>query len=335
MELKELPISKVYANWFQPRKDFEKEKIKDLAESILSNGLLMPITVKKWRDGKYLVCMGERRWRAHKVAKLKTIQAFVKEYKSDGQFMVESLIENIHRDNLKPLEKATFLSKIKKASKIESNYKLSKLVQMPQNEISSLLSMLPYSKQILRIRSKDQTTLGEISQLPDKKTRDILFKKLEEGESTRKIHEAIPIIKKATPEVKEALLSDDITTEQAKRITKLPTEKARDKAINEHKTLATAHKVVETKVEHEMSAREKREFDKRLVQASTWISGFRGNVTESHRQLEKTFKFLITSTKFIPMMDDKQKGDLEHHLGRLIAVLDKGKQLAEQIQEQI
>ena len=101
MELKEIEISKIYPNWFQPRKEFDKEKTKELAESILSNGLINPITVKVWRKG-FMIVSGERRWRAHKLANLKTIQAVVKEYKDDGQFMIDSLIENIHKRWGKP-----------------------------------------------------------------------------------------------------------------------------------------------------------------------------------------------------------------------------------------
>jgi len=111
-ELKEIPIEKVYANWFQPRKQFDKEKIKELAESILSNGLINPITVKLWKGEKYLICSGERRWRAHKIAGIKSIQAFVKEYKDDNQFMIESLIENVHREDLGSMDKAHFIKKI-------------------------------------------------------------------------------------------------------------------------------------------------------------------------------------------------------------------------------
>ena len=111
MELKEIEVSKIYPNWFQPRKEFNKEKLQELTESILSNGLINPITIKEWR-GKYMIVSGERRWRAHKLAKLKTIQAFVKEYKDDGQFMIDSLIENIHREDLTSMEKAVFIKKI-------------------------------------------------------------------------------------------------------------------------------------------------------------------------------------------------------------------------------
>jgi len=112
--LQEIPIEKVLANFYQPRTKFDKEKGKELAESILSNGLINPITVRTWKGGRYMIVAGERRWRAHKIAKLKTITAFVKDYKSQGQFMVESLIENLHREDLTDWEEWKFIKQISK-----------------------------------------------------------------------------------------------------------------------------------------------------------------------------------------------------------------------------
>ena len=220
MELKTIPIEKVYANWFQPRKDFDKEKIKELAESILSNGLLMPITVKKWRDGKYLVCMGERRWRAHKAAKLKTIQAFVKEYKSDGQFMVESMVENLHRDDLSPTEKGKFCLKIKKQMKLKNNETLSKVLSVHSYMISRWIDDADF-------RNRNPTAVGKKTDhwlikstkgLEDKERVKLIKHADKKGISARKMEEEfIPTYKKADEPTKKALLSGKITVEEAKR----------------------------------------------------------------------------------------------------------------------
>ncbi len=74
MELKQIQVDQILANFYQPRVKFDKEGIKELAESILGNGLINPITVRKWKDERFMIVAGERRWRAHKVAGLKTIQ---------------------------------------------------------------------------------------------------------------------------------------------------------------------------------------------------------------------------------------------------------------------
>ena len=118
MELKQIPINQILANFVQPRESFDKDKIKELAESILSNGLINPITVRVWKGNKFMIVAGERRWQSHKVAKLNSILAFVKEYKSDGQWMVESFIENLQREDLTPLEKVKYAERILKIEKL-------------------------------------------------------------------------------------------------------------------------------------------------------------------------------------------------------------------------
>ena len=173
MEIKEIQVSKVYANWFQPRKTFDKEKLKELSESILSNGLINPITVKEWRDGKYLIVSGERRWRSHKLAKINTIQAVVKEYKDDGQFMIDSLIENIHREDLGSMEKAIFIKKIWKKLGKPTPGVLSNKLSMHENNIREHLALVDKKtpKAVQKAVEKGKLAMRSasmISQLPEK-----------------------------------------------------------------------------------------------------------------------------------------------------------------------
>ncbi len=114
MKLKIIEVKNILANFYQPRTKFDQDKIKELTESILSNGLINPITVAvdKKRKGKYMIVSGERRWQAHRTAKIKTIQCVVKDFESDTQFMIESLIENVHREDLSSMETAKFIKKI-------------------------------------------------------------------------------------------------------------------------------------------------------------------------------------------------------------------------------
>ena len=139
MELKEIKVSDILANFYQPRTKFDKEKIKELAESILSNGLINPITITpdKKRQGKYMIVSGERRWQAHKVAKLNTIQTFIKEYSTDGQFMVESLIENLHREDLTPQEASKFAKRIMQEEGISNVHNLAQRLSISKVTIAS------------------------------------------------------------------------------------------------------------------------------------------------------------------------------------------------------
>ena len=102
--LKSLKITEVEPNRDQPRKQFKQEALEDLAESIKTYGIIQPIVVTK-QDGYYGIVAGERRWRAAKLAGLEEIPCLVRD--EDEQKNREiSLIENIQRENLNPIEKA-------------------------------------------------------------------------------------------------------------------------------------------------------------------------------------------------------------------------------------
>lgn len=99
-----LKISDVEPNRDQPRKNFDEDSLMELAESIKQFGVLQPLIVQK-REGYYEIIAGERRWRAAKMAGLKEIPAVIREY-SDQEIVEISLIENIQRENLNPIEEA-------------------------------------------------------------------------------------------------------------------------------------------------------------------------------------------------------------------------------------
>lgn len=100
----ELDINKIEPNKEQPRKNFNEQSLNELAESISNYGLIQPIVVKKNED-YYKIITGERRWRASRIAGLKAVPCIVKEYSSQETLEV-SLIENIQRENLNPIEEA-------------------------------------------------------------------------------------------------------------------------------------------------------------------------------------------------------------------------------------
>lgn len=99
-----LKITKVEPNRGQPRKSFNEDALQELADSIKQFGLLQPILVQK-RNDYYEIVAGERRWRAAKMAGLKEVPVIVKEY-SDREIVEISLIENLQREDLNPIEEA-------------------------------------------------------------------------------------------------------------------------------------------------------------------------------------------------------------------------------------
>jgi ParB family transcriptional regulator, chromosome partitioning protein len=101
----EIPVGAITPNPRQPRQVFDDEAIEELAASIGVVGLLQPVVVRKVMPGHYEIVMGERRWRACELAGLSQIPAIVRET-SDDDMLRDALIENLHRQQLNPLEEA-------------------------------------------------------------------------------------------------------------------------------------------------------------------------------------------------------------------------------------
>jgi ParB family transcriptional regulator, chromosome partitioning protein len=101
----EIPVGAITPNPRQPRQVFDEEMLEELAASIRVVGLLQPVVVRKVMPGHYELIMGERRWRACEIAGLSQIPAIVRET-SDDDMLRDALIENLHREQLNPLEEA-------------------------------------------------------------------------------------------------------------------------------------------------------------------------------------------------------------------------------------
>ena len=99
-----VPVSKVEPNREQPRKEFNEDALQELAESIRQYGIIQPLIVQK-KDGYYEIIAGERRWRAARIASLKEVPVIIREY-TPREVMEVSLIENIQREDLNPIEEA-------------------------------------------------------------------------------------------------------------------------------------------------------------------------------------------------------------------------------------
>ena len=104
-ELKLIRISDIQKNPYQPRKEFSKEKIEELAQSIKENGLIQPIIVRQSPVIGYEILAGERRYRASIAAGLTEVPVIIKKL-SDQDMMVHSIIENLQREDLNPIEEA-------------------------------------------------------------------------------------------------------------------------------------------------------------------------------------------------------------------------------------
>lgn len=100
-----ISITDIQKNPYQPRKEFDREKLDELAQSIKENGIIQPIIVRQSPVIGYEILAGERRYRASLLAGLRSIPAVIKQL-SDQEMMVQSIIENLQRENLNPIEEA-------------------------------------------------------------------------------------------------------------------------------------------------------------------------------------------------------------------------------------
>ncbi|MFA5062344.1 MAG: ParB/RepB/Spo0J family partition protein [Patescibacteria group bacterium] len=100
-----IPLTSITPNSHQPRRNFNDDQIKELANSIKQHGILQPILVTEKSDGGYELVAGERRWRASQIAGLASIPAVIKVL-ADRDKLEVALIENVHRENLDPIEEA-------------------------------------------------------------------------------------------------------------------------------------------------------------------------------------------------------------------------------------
>ena len=110
-ELRNLPLDVIQPGRFQPRSVFDEEKLAELADSIRAQGVVQPVVVRPVGDDQFELIAGERRWRAAQLADIDSIPAVVRDVPDEASLAM-SLIENIQREDLNPLEEATALRRL-------------------------------------------------------------------------------------------------------------------------------------------------------------------------------------------------------------------------------
>lgn len=200
----EIPVDKVVPSPYQARKEFSEAEIKNLADSIASEGLLQPILVRQTSDGLYELLAGERRLRAHRMLGLKKIVACV-QTASDSSSAAKGLIENMQRADLNPIEEAHGIAYLmanfhltqdavsqrlgKPRSSIANSVRLLKLPQSVQGYISSGLLSFGHAKLLLAIddAAQQEIVARRIIEggLNIRNTEDLL-QRMKDGESRKK-----------------------------------------------------------------------------------------------------------------------------------------------------
>ena len=174
-----VPIEKIFRDESQPRKEFDKDKIDELAQSIKKNGLIQPIILVKRNNDNFMIVAGERRWRAAQIANLKTLPSLLIPDDLDKDEI--SLIENIQRENLKISEEANAYQRlINKNNYTHEN--LANIVGKSRSHITNLLRLLTLDKYFLSLLNNGKISMGHASALIGKTPADFDEKTLSQIE---------------------------------------------------------------------------------------------------------------------------------------------------------
>ena len=207
----EIEIDLIDANPWQPRTDFEKESLEELAESIKKQGIIQPITVRKTENERYQLIAGERRLRASKIAGLKKIPAYIRTA-NDMQMLEMGLIENIQRHDLNPIEIALSFQRLLVECNI-SQEDLSSVVFKSRSVISNHLRLLKLSPEVQSAIGNRKITMGHAKMLASEEDMDkqlaVLDKILSEELSVRQVENLMRTLKQTPSE------------EQKMRVTKI------------------------------------------------------------------------------------------------------------------
>jgi len=144
-EIVELRINDIEPNLEQPRKSFDEESLRELAESIKKHGIVQPIIVRKEND-TYRIVAGERRWRAAKIANLEKIKAIVKDL-TDQEILEVALIENLQREDLNPIEEAEAYEKLIKEHGLKQE-EIAEIVGKSRPAVANSLRLLSLPDEI-------------------------------------------------------------------------------------------------------------------------------------------------------------------------------------------
>lgn len=192
----EIAVSDIIPNPLQPRKTFDADKLAELTESIKEHGVIQPLIVRK-NGAKYEIVAGERRWRAAKTAKLKTVPVIVREY--DNAKMAEiALVENIQRHDLNAIEEAEGIKRLMNEFGFNQE-QAAKKIGRSRTAVTNILRLLNLPASVREAVSRETLTMGQVrpllslenAQEQEKLARIIA----EQGLSARAVEEIVKKIK--------------------------------------------------------------------------------------------------------------------------------------------
>jgi ParB family chromosome partitioning protein len=192
-EVQTLPIEFLQRGKYQPRRDMDPEKLRELADSIAAQGVIQPIIVRKIDgDNKYEIIAGERRWRASQLAELQEVPVVLKEL-DDRSVMAIALIENIQREDLTALEEAEALRRLQDEFEL-THQQIATAVGKSRTTITNLLRLLELAIDVKVMLGKGLLEMGHaraLLGLEEVKQIEIANKAVKQGLTVRAVEKLV------------------------------------------------------------------------------------------------------------------------------------------------
>ena len=181
--LDEIPVEWIKPGKYQPRKEFDEESLSELSASIKAQGVMQPIVIRPVGQDQYEIIAGERRWRAAQLAEMEKIPAVIREV-DDEAAVAMSLIENIQREDLNPLEQARALQRLIEEFDL-THQQVADAVSKSRTAVTNLLRLLSLSPAVIRLLVAGDIEMGHARALlalddtrQEKAAREIASKQL-------------------------------------------------------------------------------------------------------------------------------------------------------------
>ncbi|MFP3899506.1 MAG: ParB/RepB/Spo0J family partition protein [Acidimicrobiia bacterium] len=191
--VREVPINQIEPNPYQPRNHFDEESLAALTASIRELGVLQPVLVRELGTERYALIAGERRWRAAKRAGLQLIPIIVRDV-DDSLTLQHALVENLHRDDLNPLEEAAAYQQLIEDFELTQE-EVAQRVGKSRSAIANLLRLFQLPPQVQRLVAEGRLSAGHAKALlgtPDRSLQEALARRVvADGLTVRETEEAV------------------------------------------------------------------------------------------------------------------------------------------------
>jgi len=209
-------IDKLSPGQYQPRRQFDKEPLQELAQSIKENGILQPVVARRTSSGKLEIVAGERRWRAAQLAGLHEVPVILRNF-NDKEALELAIVENVQREDLNPIEEAEGYSRLITEFKL-SQQQVAEKVGKDRATVANAVRLLSLPVEVKEMISANELSVGHakvLLGLPEpKKQIEFAKKVINEKIAVRKLEKMVQAVVKGADETEEAVSGFDSNVTQ-------------------------------------------------------------------------------------------------------------------------